>query len=72
MHSLPWGELLSLDEEIFGNYEDIKVGVKVLAPWYCDDDIVTIRHAEAVIVADPAGECVQPRVENKKQCGEQN
>ena len=49
VHSLPWTELLTLEELPFPDSADVSVGTKVLAPWYCDTEL-TVRHAEAVVV----------------------
>lgn len=49
VHSVPWTELLTLEELPFPDGAGISVGTKVLAPWYCDTEL-TVRHAEAVVV----------------------
>lgn len=46
---MPWTELLTLEELPFSDSAGIRVGTKVLAPWYCDAEL-TVRHAEAVVV----------------------
>ena len=48
VHSVPWTELLTLEELPFPDSDGISVGTKVLAPWYCDTEL-TVRHAEAVV-----------------------
>ena len=49
VHSLPWTELLTMDETLFESLDDLTEGVSVMAPWY-DDDTLTINHARAVVV----------------------
>ena len=49
VHSLPWTELLTMDETLFESLDDLAEGVSVMAPWY-DDDTLTINHAPAVII----------------------
>ena len=49
VHSLPWTELLTMDETPFVSIDDVTEGMNVMAPWY-DDDSITIQHAQAVIV----------------------
>ena len=50
VHTLPWSELLDLDETPFGAYQEIAMDQTVLAPWF-DDNSTSIQHAEAVIVS---------------------
>ena len=54
VHSVPWTELLTVEELPFPNCADIAIGTKVLAPWYCDAEL-TVRHAEAVVVEGRKG-----------------
>ena len=49
VHSLPWTELLTMDETPFESVDDLTEGVNVMAPWY-DDNSVTIQHAQAIVV----------------------
>ena len=46
VHSLPWTELLTMDETPFESVDDLTEGVNA---WY-DDNSVTIQHAQANIV----------------------
>ena len=49
MHSLPWSELLTLEEAPFESLEAAVECVNILAPWW-DESTCTIKHAEAVVV----------------------
>lgn len=49
VHSLPWTELLTMEEIPFESLDDLTEGVNVMAPWY-DDSSLTIQHAQAVII----------------------
>ena len=49
VHSLPWTELLTMDETPFESIDDVTEGLNVMAPWY-DDDSIGIQHAQAVIL----------------------
>ena len=59
-HHLLWTELLTVDLELpFEKYEDLKVGTKVMAPWYTPDD--DISFSEAFVVSDEPekkGRCI--------------
>lgn len=48
-HSLPWTELLTMDEIPFESPENLTEGVNVMAPWY-DDNSLTIQHAQAIVI----------------------
>ena len=50
VHSLPWSELLTLDEVPFESLEAVLESAKILAPWW-DESTFTIKHAEAVVVS---------------------
>ena len=50
VHTLPWSELLDLDETPFEAIQEIAVDQPVLAPWY-DDSSTSIQHADAIIVS---------------------
>lgn len=50
IHSLPWSELLTVDEIPFEALADITEGMKVLAPWI-DEHSFNVKHAEAIIVS---------------------
>ena len=49
VHSLPWSELLTLEEAPFESLEAVVECVNILAPWW-DESTCTIKHAEAVVV----------------------
>ena len=49
-HSLQWTELLTTDETPFESYEQLSIGMHVLAPWYSGKDSANIQYAEAEIV----------------------
>ena len=49
VHSLPWTELLAMDETPFDSLDDLTEGLCVMAPWY-DDNSLTINHAKAVVI----------------------
>ena len=49
VHSLPWTELLTINETPVESLDDLTEGVNVMAPWY-DDNSITIQHAQAVII----------------------
>ena len=53
MHSLLWGELLSVDNVSFNNFEELDVGMKLLAPWYSPNNTSDwVRLAGATIVEE--------------------
>ena len=41
VHSLPWTELLTMDETPFVSIDDVTEGMNVMAPWYDDDSITS-------------------------------
>lgn len=42
-HKLPWTELLSVGTEVpFQTFDEISIGMKVMAPWFDDDN--SIKH----------------------------
>ena len=49
-HSLQWTELLTIDETPFESYEQLSMGMHILAPWYSGKDSAKIQYAEAEIV----------------------
>ena len=49
-HSLPWTELLTKDETPFESYEQLSMGLCLLAPWYSGKDSANIQFAEAEII----------------------
>lgn len=57
VHSLPWSELLTLDEVPFESLEAVDECGNVLAPWW-DESTLTVKHAEAVIVRKGVLKCV--------------
>ena len=54
MYNLPWSDLLQENELPFVNYEDLMVGIVVLAPWKHRGS--GIHYSKACVV--DAGECV--------------
>ena len=57
MHSLPWSELLTLDEVLFESLEAVDESVNVLAPWW-NESTLTVKPAEAVITCKGVLNCV--------------
>ena len=52
-HKLPWTELLSVGTEVpFQTFDEISIGMKVMAPWLDDDN--SIKHGEATVLSPMA------------------
>ena len=53
-HKVPWTELLSVGTELpFESFDEVHIGMKVMAPWLDDDGCV--KYAESTVVSPTAG-----------------